>query len=131
MADIFISWASADKTVVDRLAGRLACSGIPLWISSGGMKPDDETRDRVIQEIRACRLAIFLLSNEAVDRAWMNFELGHCESQTKSIVFVRVADLDQENMPPEYKDRQVTDLSEGDDDYEGRLARFVLWVSDA
>jgi hypothetical protein len=130
MPDIFISWTSVDKAVVDRLKGRLSNSGLPFFISSDGMKPDDEAKEGVSREIRSCRLAIFLLSNEAVRRDWMNWELGYCESEAKCIAFVRVAELDQENMPPQYKNRQVTDLAEGNGDYEGRLSKFVSWVSE-
>jgi TIR domain len=126
MARVFISWASPDKPVVTKLANRLQAEGLDCFISLYDMEAGDNPIDRVRKEMRDASLAIFLLSDQVVDREWIVRELEWCIYADKPIVTVTVGELAAEKVPKIIANLNRIDLS--GPDQEGRFSDLVSTV---
>jgi len=130
MADVFISWASPDRPVVDELEARLRAFGINYWISSRGMGVGEDPKDRVQKEIREAKVAVFVLSGQAVDREWIQREVDWCVFANKTILPVALTRLPDEAVPRLIASLHRADLSPGPK-REQNLVQFVNEVQDA
>jgi hypothetical protein len=78
MADIFISWGSPDSTLVKLLRDRLRDIGLDVWEYSEDMDAGDAIQNRVMKTIEKSRIAIFCLSDVALQREWVKSEIAAC-----------------------------------------------------
>ena len=58
MADVFLSWFSPDKQVVNRLRNRLQSLCVDIWDYEHGMKSGDDIDERVRKEMLDAQAAI-------------------------------------------------------------------------
>jgi Leucine-rich repeat (LRR) protein len=73
--DVFISHASEDKTLVDRLARVLTRAGLRVWIDSWQIRVGDRISASVDEGLRRSRFGVLLLSPAYLGRYWTMGEL--------------------------------------------------------
>jgi len=130
MAKVFISWASPDRPVVDALAKRLATEGMDYWISLRDMKAGEDPTPVVMAQIREAKIAVFLLSDQIVDRVWIQRELAWCVFDQKPILPASIGPLAPEKVPELIRHLHRLDLAPGAE-HEKKLDRFVKEVARA
>lgn len=106
MADIFISYASADRERARVLAEALAGRGHAVWWDR--TIPPGRVFDEVIQEaLQAARCVIVLWSSESVKSNWVKTEAAEGVAQNKLVP----ATIEAVLPPIEFKRIQAADLS--------------------
>jgi TIR domain len=117
VTDIFISWGSPDRAMVEPLRDRLRDLGLDVWEYSEDMGVGEQIQERVMQVIAQSRIAIFCLSDEAVARPWIIKEINssafaQTDGMIERLIPVQVGSLSHSNIPMEFKDRYILDLSD-------------------
>ncbi|HEY2579193.1 MAG TPA: toll/interleukin-1 receptor domain-containing protein [Streptosporangiaceae bacterium] len=76
MNDIFVSWASPDKAVADRIISRLEDAGLPVNEYSRKMPTGANIRKWINQSIANAKVVLALVSAETLERHrdWIDFE---------------------------------------------------------
>jgi len=72
---MFLSYSSADRTFVEKLARDLSRSGITLWYDQWMMRPGDKLRDKINRGIRNCRYFGVVISDTSLNSRWIQNEL--------------------------------------------------------
>jgi hypothetical protein len=65
---IFISYASEDFNIADRLADTLEIFGFSIWFDKKSLLPGDNWKSEIRKAIKNCRYIILLLSNHSVSK---------------------------------------------------------------
>ena len=63
--DVFISYASEDKTVADAVCAKLEASGVRCWIAPRDVIPGQPYGEAIIDAIHDCRIMILIFSSRA------------------------------------------------------------------
>lgn len=74
--DAFICHASEDKAVARSFALGLAQFGVTTWLDEAEMRPGDRLVDKLAAGIHNSRWFIILLTNNSVNKRWVQFELS-------------------------------------------------------
>ncbi len=118
-SDVFLSYASADRSRALQVAKALEASGLSVWwdrnISAG------QTFDEVIErELESARTVVVLWSNVSVASEWVKNEAARAAERGVLVPAV----IDQVKLPLEFRRRQTADLSawRGDVSEEGFTA---------
>jgi hypothetical protein len=86
MAEVFISYSSADsvkaKDIVDRIEG----AGITCWISQRDIPPGADYAIEIPKAITACSYFVLLLTNAAQESPYVMLELDQAFKQKKEII---------------------------------------------
>jgi TIR domain len=121
MADIFISYASADQVTAHRLADRLGESGYTVWWDR--TIPPGRQFDEVIQEaLNVAKCVIVLWSAESVRSNWVKTEAAEALKAGKLVPAL----IDSVLPPLEFKRIQAADLSQWSGDREHPEYRSFL-----
>lgn len=113
MADIFFSWSTPDKSVVEQLRERLGNLHLDFFeysdqkrVGDQRMQAGDSIHQRVIQEINKAQLAILCMSEQTVNQEWVRRELDWCYQALTSddrpmqvLMPIKVGPLDMDNLP--------------------------------
>jgi hypothetical protein len=107
MADIFISYATVDRLVVDRLVDALKACGWSVWWDHRSLR-GGQRFDRIIEEaIRTARIVIVIWSKISVEREWVLDE-ATLALRMKKLVPLRI---DMAHLPMRFSNIHTIDFS--------------------
>ncbi len=115
MADIFISHIHEEAIAAEGLVRFLARFDLEAFVSSDKwqIRLGERWFDRIMNELRAAKIVVLMLSPESVKRPWINFEAGWAWSQDKVTIPACFGGLEVGNMPRPYSDLQGVQLETG------------------
>jgi len=90
MGEVFISYASADLGVANRVCRFLESQGVACWIAPRNVRPGDLYADAIVQGINACRLLVVILSQNAASSGHVLREVERAAAKNRPLISVRV-----------------------------------------
>lgn len=116
---VFLSYASADKEIAQKIVAELRQEGIRVWFDTYELQPADSIAEAIVRAISASDYLVVLLSPHSVNSVWVQKELGATLSRdltARDITLLPVLIADCEIPPPlayyQYLDLR-TDFEEG------------------
>ena len=124
MAEVFISfiheqedYAKAVKTFIRQTIGE-AIEGVFLASDKGTVYAGELWFDRIVQELKAAKVVISLLSKKSVSRPWVNFEAGAAWfKEDTALIPVCFRGVTKGDLPKPYSSLQALDLDNYADQY--------------
>ena len=95
---VFISYASQDAEVAQRLCAALESAGLPCWLAPRDVRAGESYAASIVQAISSCRALLLVLSRSAVESPHVLREVERAASKRRQIIAVR---LDAVVLPPE------------------------------
>jgi|tagenome__1003787_1003787.scaffolds.fasta_scaffold20752760_2 hypothetical protein len=92
-ADVFLSYARADRDYVRRLARRLAAAGLSPWYDKG-LTPGGRWSVEIERNIAKCAAFVVVVSPSATASAWVERELNLAERLGKPILPLQLGSTD-------------------------------------
>ncbi len=107
MDEIFVSWAMPDKSVIDRIIGRLDDLGMPVNEYSRRLTAGGEIRPYIVASIKKARMVLAIVSVDALDHSdWVREEitlaagrLNDVDNRLERLVMVRVGHVPDDRIP--------------------------------
>jgi hypothetical protein len=127
MSEIFVSYASADQAVADRLVRGIERHGLSCWIASRDIRPGADYQSSIAAAIEASTAVIVLYSRQALASCEIPKEMSL--ASRKPLIPLRI-----ENIAPagafryQLANAQYVDLFA---DFEGKLAELCLHLDEA
>ncbi len=78
---IFLSYASSDRDVAQRIAEEIRRVGMGVWFSEWELRPGDSIVERIEEGLSASDVLLILLSPQSVGSRWVQHELSAALSQ--------------------------------------------------
>jgi hypothetical protein len=73
---VFLSYASADRTFAEMVKQRLRLHRAPIWMDDCELAPGDSLRSRIDDALSATDYVVVLLSSHSVSSNWVRYELN-------------------------------------------------------
>jgi hypothetical protein len=127
-AEIFLSHASPDREVADRLASALRRHNLPVWYSPTDIVGAQQWHDEIGAALGRCDWFAVLLTRSSVESMWVKRELMYALRQNRyesHIVPIIIEPCDIERLSWVLPSLQVIDLQTGFDTGLRELLR--LW----
>lgn len=93
MADVFVSYASADRDVAFRIVGYLEEQGIRCWVAPRDVGPGVEYGQAIIDAIGEVRALVLVLSDQSNESQFVRKEVERAVSKTKPVLPVRIREV--------------------------------------
>ena len=91
--DVFISYASKDKTIADAVCARLEARGIRCWIAPRDVQPGQPYGEEIIDAIHNCRAMVLVLSSNANASVHIPKEIERAVSRGVPVIPLRVENV--------------------------------------
>jgi Domain of unknown function (DUF4185)/TIR domain len=91
--DVFISYASGDKTVADAVCASLESHGVRCWIAPRDVLPGLHYGEAIIDAIHECRIMVLVFSSKANLSGHIPKEIERAVSQGSTIMPLRIEDV--------------------------------------
>jgi hypothetical protein len=91
--DVFISYASGDKTVADAVCATLESQGVRCWIAPRDVVPGMAYGEAIIEAIQGCRIMILVFSSKANVSAHIPKEIERAVSKGAPVIPLRIEDV--------------------------------------
>lgn len=91
MHEVFISYASLDKAIAERLCGALESAGISCWIAPRNIEPGTDYPTALVEAINSARALLLVLTEHAVASPHILSEVGHAFNGKKRIIPFRMS----------------------------------------
>jgi formylglycine-generating enzyme required for sulfatase activity len=88
---VFISYASADKSIADRVCKTLEQAGMPCWIAPRDIPPSADYPAAIVDAIRTTRVLVLLWTEHATESPHVLSEVGHAFNGKKRIIPFRLS----------------------------------------
>jgi len=95
---VFISYASQDVAVADKVCAALESAGIACWIAPRDVRAGEPYAAAIVGAINACRLLVLVLTKSAIDSSHVRREVERASSKQRAVLSIR---LDDTELPPE------------------------------
>jgi hypothetical protein len=89
----FISYASGDEAIADRVCAYLEGNKTPCWIASRDVRPGTDYAAEIIGAIESSSVMVLLLSEKANTSVFVKREVERAVSKGKPIFSVRIEDV--------------------------------------
>ena len=89
-SDAFLSYASADAAVAERVCSHLEGAGMRIWIAPRDVPAGAQYADALVRAINASRTLLLILSKHSVGSAHVGKEVERASSKRKPIVAIRL-----------------------------------------
>lgn len=93
MADVFVSYASADRDVAFRIVDYLEGQGIRCWVAPRDVAPGVEYGEAIIGAIGEARALVLVLSDQSNESQFVRKEVERAVSKTKPVLPVRIREV--------------------------------------
>lgn len=100
MADVFISYSKQAVAVTRKLAKDLEEKGVTVWWDTE-LVAGERFRQRIQEELKACRAAIVIWTPESVHSDYVHSEAERARIARK-LIQVRTADIEPGDLPPPF-----------------------------
>jgi len=91
--NVFISYASADQDVANKLVAEIERRGIPCWISSRDIHPGEDYQRAIVTALETSGVVLLLFSQHANESAEIPKELALASKFRKTIIPARIEDI--------------------------------------
>lgn len=124
---VFLSYASADKEIAQRIVDELCQRGVSVWFGAYELQVGDSIAKAIEDAISASDYLVVLLSPNSVNSVWVRNELaaalsGDLSARDITLLPVVIADCE---IPLLLRSYQYLDLRR---DFEGGVARLVKQI---
>lgn len=134
MDEIFVSWATPNKPIVDRIIDRLSDLGMPVNEYSRRLRGGGEIRPFIVQGINRARMVLAIVSLEALDHSdWVREEvtlaggrLNDNDNRLEQLVLVRVGDVPDDQIPRMVQSDRWRFLDLDPEPQEDQLERLII-----
>jgi hypothetical protein len=109
VADIFISYSKAHRSVTEELARDLETLGFSVWWDTA-LILGDSFRDVILSELAQARAAIVIWTASSVKSDWVISEANRARTR-KILIPVREASLNPDDIPPPFDVLYTEDVS--------------------
>ncbi len=113
---VFLSHASADKSIVRKVANQLAALGIDPWLDENELRHGDSLVSAIEKGLDSSDFVVFFISQASMRSAWVRHELSAAISRQisgdRGAIVLPVL-LDDSEMPPLLRDRMYLDMRQG------------------
>jgi nucleoside 2-deoxyribosyltransferase len=92
-ANVFLSYAKADKAIAEQLAQKLKGSGIELPVLSNDIRSGEEIGEVLRKALQGSDAVVVVLSDASVDSAFVMAELGAAMALNKRIIAIKPSAL--------------------------------------
>jgi hypothetical protein len=119
LAELFISFIHEEQTLASdvRMFIKRVLKTEPFLSSDKGrIFAGDDWMQRIIEELKNCKVLVSMLSPRSIGRAWINFEAGAAWIGGK-VIPVCFGGLKVEGLPKPYSNLQAIDLETYDGSY--------------
>ena len=106
MADVFVSYAHADRGIAESVVAALRNAGLDVW-SDRNIEPGAPWSPELDAAIRACRCVVVLWSKESIASTWVLKEARFAEREAKLVPAI----IDGVHPPLEFDHVQAADLT--------------------
>jgi len=87
---LFISYASHDADVAQKVCSALEAAGFPCWIAPRDVKPGAQYADAIVGAINEAKAVVLVLSASAVTSSHVGREVERAASKHKQIISLRI-----------------------------------------
>lgn len=91
--DAFLSYASRDAEVAERLCRDLEAGGITVWMAPRDVPAGANYADAIVRALNGCRTLVVVLSAHSVASAHVGKEIERASSKRRPILAVRLDDV--------------------------------------
>jgi TIR domain/Sel1 repeat len=91
--DVFISYASKDKTVADAVCATLESHAVRCWIAPRDVLPGMAYGEAIIDAIRGCRIMILIFSSESNTSSHIPKEIERAVSAGVAVIPFRIEEV--------------------------------------
>ncbi|HST12248.1 MAG TPA: TIR domain-containing protein, partial [Terriglobales bacterium] len=95
--DVFLSYASPDRSIADAVCGALERAGMTCWIAPRDVTPGEFYADAIVRGIDAAKVMVLVLSQNAAASPHVVREIERATSKGRPVVSFRI---DMTSMPP-------------------------------
>ncbi len=95
---VFISYASRDVVVAEKLCAALETASLPCWIAPRDVLAGESYAAAIVQAINSCRMMVLVLSENSIESPHVLREVERASSKRRPVLSVR---LDATALPPE------------------------------
>ena len=95
---VFISYASQDIAVAEKLCTALEAANLPCWIAPRNVRAGESYAAAIVQAINSCRMLVLILSKNAIASGHVLREVERASSKKRPVLSVR---MDAAELPPE------------------------------
>jgi TolB-like protein/Tfp pilus assembly protein PilF len=95
---VFISYASEDVAVADKVCSALEAAGFPCWIAPRDVRAGEPYAAAIVEAINACRLMVLVLTKSAIHSRHVFREIERASSKDHRVLSIR---MDATELPPE------------------------------
>jgi TolB-like protein len=89
-ARVFISYASHDAEIAQKVCAALEAAGLPCWLAPRDVKPGAQYADAIVRAINEAKTVVLVLSGSAVGSSHVGREVERAASKRKPIIPFRV-----------------------------------------
>jgi TolB-like protein len=97
-APVFISYASQEAAIADRIRAALEAAGILCWIAPRDVRAGQSYAAAIVEAINSCRMLLLVLSQAAIDSPHVLREVERASSKRRPVLSVRIDDA---KLPPD------------------------------
>jgi ABC-type amino acid transport substrate-binding protein len=109
MADVFISYARAQRALTESLAKDLEAAGLSTWWDTG-LRPGENFRNKIDDQLNACKAAVIIWTPEAVKSDWVISEADHAWQQ-KKLVNTHVPEIKPYQIPKPFNQSHSAEVA--------------------
>jgi TolB-like protein/Tfp pilus assembly protein PilF len=95
---VFISYASQDAAVAQRLCAALEVAGLACWIAPRDVRAGESYAAAIVHAINSCRVLVLVLSKSAIESSHVLREVERASSKKRPVLSVR---MDTTELPPD------------------------------
>lgn len=95
---VFISYASRDVVVAEKLCAALEAAQLSCWIAPRDVLAGESYAAAIVQAINSCRMVVLVLSKHAIESPHVLREVERASSKRRPVLSVR---MDATELPPE------------------------------
>jgi hypothetical protein len=112
MADVFISYAKADRPLALKLAAMLEAEGWKVWWDTS-LIPGDDFRNEIMTELGRARAVIVIWTDASIKSDWVRSEAGRAQADRK-LIPVKLPNLSYKDLPPPFDVLHTENIGEED-----------------
>jgi TIR domain len=112
MADIFVSYAKADRPLALKLAAMLEAEGWKVWWDTS-LAICDDFRNEIMTELGRARAVIVIWTDASIKSDWVRSEAGRAQADRK-LIPVKLEHLDYKDLPPPFDVLHTENVGEED-----------------
>jgi len=100
MADVFVSYAKADRPLALKLAAMLEAEGWKVWWDTS-LAIGDDFRNEIMTELGLARAVVVIWTEASIKSDWVRSEAGRAQADRK-LIPVKLPHLSYKDLPPPF-----------------------------